>query len=305
MANFTQIIIESPMADESERQYFEQPVWQTLNMFIGETLCAYVILICELHRNENSISEPSTTSEINESIGFAKKYLFFLPAIFIICGLIYTSVSIYQMLRGAAILFTGSFSVMFLRRRLYAYHWFSLLLVSLGILVVGLSSVRRSTLEQSNAFLGIVYILFAQIFNAAQLVLEEKIMIVYQITPLKAVSYEGIFGLMTVFFGMFILHFIIGISHPGGILMQIWLTGISSCICVAFFNFFALTFTRNVNSISRSTVDACRILFTWMISLFLGWETFSWLQVIGFIILIFGTFIFNDVIQLPPCFILP
>ncbi|CAG8509476.1 19941_t:CDS:2, partial [Gigaspora rosea] len=245
-------------------------------MFIGETLCAYVILICELHRNENSISEPSTTSgllntrndiiEINESIGFAKKYLFFLPAIFIICGLIYTSVSIYQMLRGAAILFTGSFSVMFLRRRLYAYHWFSLLLVSLGILVVGLSSVRRSTLEQSNAFLGIVYILFAQIFNAAQLVLEEKIMIVYQITPLKAPSRWN-FDVQSGW--QQIINF-----------RQIWLTGISSCICVAFFNFFALTFTRNVNSISRSTVDACRILFTWMISLFLGWETFSWLQVI-------------------------
>ncbi|KAF0513782.1 integral membrane protein [Gigaspora margarita] len=232
-------------------------------------------------------------------------------------GLISTSVSIYQMLRGAAILFTGSFSVMFLRRRLYAYHWFSLLLLSLGILVVGLSSIRRSTLEQSNAFLGIIYILFAQIFNAAQLVLEEKIMIVCQITPLKAVSYEGIFGLMTVFFGMIILHLMIGISHPGEFFdvqsgwqqiinfRQIWLTGIASCICVPFFNFFALTFTRNVNSISRSTVDACRILFTWMVSLFLGWETFSWLQVIGFMILIFGTFIFNDVIQLPPCFILP
>ncbi|CAG8561162.1 8661_t:CDS:2, partial [Gigaspora margarita] len=222
-------------------------------MFIGETLyfiVAFVLLICELHRNGNSISESSTKSgllntrndiiEINESIGSAKKYLFFLPAIFIICWLNYTSVSIYQMLRGAAILFTGSFSVMFLRRRLYAYHWFSLLLVSLGILVVGLSSIRRSTLKQSNAFLGIVYILFAQIFNAAQLVLEEKIMIVCQITPLKAFSYEGIFGLMTVFFGMIILHLMIGISHPGGFFdvqsgwqqiinfRQIWLTGIAS-----------------------------------------------------------------------------
>src|SRR5437764_14371224 len=56
-------------------------------------------------------------------------------------GLIYTTASVYQMLRGAVVLFTGSFSVLFLRRRLYAYHWFSLFPVVLGVVIVGLSSI--------------------------------------------------------------------------------------------------------------------------------------------------------------------
>ena len=39
-----------------------------------------------------------------------------------------------------------------------------------------------------------------------------------------------------------------------------------------------------------------------MFSLAFGWETFSFLQVIGFLVLIYGTFLFNDVVP-PPYFL--
>ena len=38
-------------------------------------------------------------------------------------GLLYTPVSIYQMTRGALVLFVALFSVMFLRRRLWLYQY--------------------------------------------------------------------------------------------------------------------------------------------------------------------------------------
>jgi drug/metabolite transporter (DMT)-like permease len=38
-------------------------------------------------------------------------------------GLLYTPVSIYQMTRGALVLFVGVFSVIFLRRRLWLYQF--------------------------------------------------------------------------------------------------------------------------------------------------------------------------------------
>ena len=37
-------------------------------------------------------------------------------------GLLYTSISIYQMTRGALVLFVGVFSALFLRRRLWLYQ---------------------------------------------------------------------------------------------------------------------------------------------------------------------------------------
>jgi len=46
-------------------------------------------------------------------------------------------------------------------------------------------------------------------------------------------------------------------------------------------------------------------MFIWLVSLYLGWEKFRWLQVIGFIVLIYGTFLFNDIIYPPFCFKVP
>jgi drug/metabolite transporter (DMT)-like permease len=45
------------------------------------------------------------------------------------------------MIRGAMVLFTAMFSVIFLKRRLYVQHFAGLALVVMGIAIVGLSSV--------------------------------------------------------------------------------------------------------------------------------------------------------------------
>ncbi len=65
------------------------------------------------------------------------------------------------------------------------------------------------------------------------------------------------------------------------------------------FNFFGLSVTRTVSATSRSTIDTCRTLFIWLVSLGLGWETFKWLQVAGFVLLVYFTFLFNGLVKAP------
>lgn len=36
-----------------------------------------------------------------------------------------------------------------------------------------------------------------------------------------------------------------------------------------------------------------------MVSLYLGWEQFSWVQVVGFVVMVTGTFYFNGVLRWP------
>ncbi len=104
-------------------------------------------------------------------------------------GLILTPVSIYQMSRGALVLWVGVFSVIFLRRRLWLYQWTSLIIVTLGVCLVGLSGslvketeneaglvgrildiARRGDEDPAKVALGVILILFAQIFTACQYV---------------------------------------------------------------------------------------------------------------------------------------
>ena len=54
-------------------------------------------------------------------------------------GLLFVAASIYQMTRGALVLFTGVLSVLFLRRHLAKYKWAGLFIVVAGVAIVGLA----------------------------------------------------------------------------------------------------------------------------------------------------------------------
>jgi len=59
-------------------------------------------------------------------------------------GLLFVAASIYQMTRGALVLFVAAFSVLFLKRKLYLYHWLSLVVVVTGVGLVGLAGALSS-----------------------------------------------------------------------------------------------------------------------------------------------------------------
>ncbi|KAI9809732.1 MAG: hypothetical protein M1825_000165 [Sarcosagium campestre] len=255
-------------------------------------------------------------------------------------GLLFVAASIYQMTRGALVLFVGLFSVIFLRRRLHLYQWLALFLVVLGVGLVGLagalfadtkavpSAPELKTLafralrdaygvartpEAVRTIVGILLIAGAQVFTASQFVLEEWILEKYALEPLKVVGWEGVFGLMVTVVGMIILHLAVGRTERGRYgyfdavegwrqmteFKSIGITSLLIMISIGGFNFFGLSVTRVVSATSRSTIDTSRTLFIWIVSLGLGWETFKWLQVLGFALLVYGTFLFNDIVSPP------
>jgi drug/metabolite transporter (DMT)-like permease len=171
-----------------------------------------------------------------------------LPAICDICGttlmnvgLLFVVPSIYQMTRGALVLFVGLFSVIFLRRKLHLFQWFALVTVVLGVAIVGLagaiykekekapaetvmlliraavSTVEKEarTPEAIRTMVGVFLIAGAQVFTASQFVLEEYILEKYALEPLKVVGWEGLFGFLVTVFGMIVLHLAIGRTTKG------------------------------------------------------------------------------------------
>ncbi|KAK4693656.1 hypothetical protein P7C71_g3785, partial [Lecanoromycetidae sp. Uapishka_2] len=259
-------------------------------------------------------------------------------------GLLFVAASIYQMTRGALVLFVGVLSVVFLKRKLYLYQWSALFIVVLGVMLVGLagaitkspqalpkpeSTVRtalyslRAIVEEvkieakkSEALytvIGVLMIAAAQIFTATQFVLEEWILEQYALEPIKVVGWEGVFGFVVTVIGMIILHFAVGRTEKGkdGYFdaaegwreitqnRAIAVSSVLIMISIGGFNFFGLSVTRTVSATARSTIDTCRTLFIWIVSLGLGWETFKWLQIVGFALLVYGTFLFNDIVRPP------
>lgn len=348
--------------DIHKRKHFEQPVLQTAQMFVGEMGCWLVVGLLKLYTRWTNKTSPAergyeavnTTPDATDStmddgdededdhgkptmmeLRGKKITMLALPAICDICGttlmnvgLLLVAASIYQMTRGALVLFVGLFSVLFLKRRLHLFQWLSLVGVVLGVAIVGLSGVlwpdkkassstdAEAEAERSSALLALIGFLLiagAQIFTATQFVLEEWILERYSIEPLKVVGWEGIFGFVFTVMGMVVLHFAIGRTDAGRLgpfdMVEGWrqmtmqkalsTSSILIMISIGSFNFFGLSVTRSVSATSRSTIDTCRTLFIWLASLGLGWERFKWLQIVGFALLVYATFVFNGVVDPP------
>ncbi|KAI0879642.1 hypothetical protein GGS24DRAFT_438153 [Hypoxylon argillaceum] len=251
-------------------------------------------------------------------------------------GLLMVAASIFQMTRGALVLFVGLFSLIFLGRKLHLFQWLSLFGVVVGIGLVGLAGAIQpdtkanatsltammedpAAAEALRVVLGVTLIAGAQIFTATQFVLEESLLERSSIEPIEVVGWEGLFGLAFTLIGMLVLHFAIGRTDAGRLgpfdmveglrqMVENKVVLISSfliMISIGGFNFFGLSVTRSVSATSRSTIDTCRTLFIWIVSLGLGWETFKWLQVAGFALLVYFTFLFNGIVQPPFEFLRP
>lgn len=175
-------------------EYFEQPVIQTAQMFVGEMGCWLVVGGFSLYKyyisktttesggyeavprestdaaappsaadieatadtpdsasSDGPIANPLRSAHAAEDNTRApldgwKVFYLALPAICDIAGttlmnvgLLFVAASIYQMTRGALVLFVGLFSVVFLKRHLKLYKWASLFIVVAGVAVVGLA----------------------------------------------------------------------------------------------------------------------------------------------------------------------
>ncbi|KAF8968359.1 hypothetical protein BDZ97DRAFT_1800148 [Flammula alnicola] len=337
---------------------YEQPVWQTLQMFVGEMLCFLPIIYTWLRtrRQSPSVQLQADSDEVTpnklapQPLEGWHILLLWIPAAcdltgttLMNVGLLYTPVSIYQMTRGALVLFVGVFSVIFLRRRLWLYQWVSLIIVMSGVALVGYSgSLIKDAIKQSvvhnlgralglhhdphtlateepevtKVLVGIFFILFAQVFTATQFVVEEKIMGRYSVSPLVAVGYEGLFGTISILMIVPILSIpSVSALSPFFDLPRGWYqmintptvlySGLAICVSISLFNFFGLSVTRHVSATARSLTDTCRTLSIWIISLGLGWEKLvfpiSLLQVLGFSLLVYGTFLFNNLVKPLPC----
>ncbi|XP_011270421.1 hypothetical protein, variant [Capsaspora owczarzaki ATCC 30864] len=301
-----------------EEDSFNHPGVQTWYMFIGETLCLGVFFISKyLYRRRERLGllkegevEPKLTNPW---------HIFLYPALCDITattlmniGLLFTAASVYQMLRGASVLFTALFSVLFLRRRLRIHHYIGLYLVVTGITIVGVASVvfgDDNNESSSNMVLGIVLVIAAQVVVATQFIVEEKFIGKYSVPPIAVVGSEGIFGLVIVSCILPALQYINISGKPiedtrdaFKYLEESWVMDAAVpgyIFSIAFFNFCGVSITKFLSATHRSTIDSCRTVVVWVFSLIVGWEDFLWLQLIGFFFLVSGTFMYNEVYPLP------
>lgn len=286
---------------------------------------------------------PAAAAASGRNASWSKKVaLVSIPAVFDIVatglcsmGFMYIPASVWQLLRGAEMIFAAFFSVVFLKRKLWAHHWLGISLCVSGIMLVGLASVwgdesQRSAHSSegdsgkpSYLLLGMGLALGGQVVQAAQVIAEEWLLTDMDLPEFQIVGFEGIWGGLVMLSVAFpVLAFLPGgdngslenewdtltMLRSNQTLVSLMLVYTFSC---ATYNMAGIAVTGALSAVHRVMLEAFRTSIVWGFGLFvhygLGPEysfgeaitPYSGLEVLGFVVLMLGQAIYGPLIKLP------
>jgi len=312
--------------DGGEARYFDHPFVQACFMFFGEFMCLFVfkIIFYRLSKRNDGSEENSTLVKGNrnfsQTILWPPAMLDMIATSTMYIGLNLTYASSFQMLRGSVIVFVAIFSMIFLQRRLRLREWTGIAFIIIGLTLVGLSDMMGgggSDVDRMGILIGDSLIILAQVITASQMVFEEKFVAGLDIPALQAVGWEGFFGFFVLSVLLVPMYFIQVpdrfTNNPrhvaedaidafymikNNLMLLVPIGG--TIVSIAFFNFAGISVTKEMSATTRMVLDSVRTMVIWAVSLIIGWQNFHYLQVVGFVNLLFGMCVYNNIIVMRP-----
>lgn len=228
--------------------------------------------------------------------------------------------SIAQMLSGLVVFIVAILSMVFLKRKFYRHHWTGLVLIFVGICLVATSALTEQggTDSSGSAVLGVVMMIGSNLVQGFQYIIEEKLLGSYYLSPLKVVGWEGMTGTLLFAILLPIFQFIPcttdGICSNGkiedtqqafnmlGQSAPLIIYVVLTVICIAGLNGFGMAVTKYASSANRVTIQQTKTVIVWVFFLIYqgdGHENFKLLQLIGFVLMLSGVILYNEIIEIP------
>lgn len=287
----------APIGPTGDHDDFNKPLFWTFLMKCGMALC--LPFCCQRP------SAPIGVFMVSCLLGFVVDVL----------NMAYCSIagSAIQMLRGGKVILTALLSYTVFGRRLHSYQLAGGVGVVLGITLIALSTLVNpvahvATIDaESRADMNwkaICFCLAGEVIQSVLWIYQEMVLRKYDIPPLQLVGLEGLFGVMLGTVVMLALYplgvenlpeMVYQISHSIPLLMSI----VALLVSMAFFNYSGVGVTKLGSAVHRSIIDVSRSAIIWTLELAFAWHTFSFSQLAGFTVLIFGALVYNNFLVIP------
>ncbi|KAJ3445277.1 solute carrier family 35 member f6 [Anaeramoeba flamelloides] len=290
-------------------------------MFVGMVLCLVGYEIYKVLSPK--LKKASVTHKKVYYITMAPATFDLLGTALMNIGLLWIPASIWQMLRGSMVVFSAFLSVCFLKRTLYGYHWFGVFIVVCALVLVGVACIKgeSSSHGMGHELTGIFLVVGAQVIQSCQVIVEDHLLHSVKVNPFLIVGLEGLWGsIFTI--GIFLP--IIGNTpkrwgpglHEDTIDSLVMLRNgdllglnIGYVLTKFFYNIFGMFVTNTFTAVHRTILETVRTFCIWVTDLIIHygitkkngekWDNWSWMQLGGFLLLMFGMFIYNKGVQLP------
>mmetsp|Transcript_89240 Transcript_89240/g.139700 ORF Transcript_89240/g.139700 Transcript_89240/m.139700 type:complete len:435 (+) Transcript_89240:62-1366(+) len=314
---------------------FNKPWLTNMVMFLGESS---MLIVYKLRQKAPRPDVPSSDPLLGDELSRSKtppSYYFLLPASCDVIGtgiaavaLMFINAAVWQMLRGAIVIFSAALAVLFLKRRLYMYHWFGVVITVVGLSLIGLSAILEQSStpphthssDAGHTTLGVVLVVVAQVFSAFQMSFEEYLLTGYEVSSVQTVGMEGVWGILLMALLLLVMTNVPGSDHgvyeslPDSMHMVSGSRAIESLfstymLSIAIYNFVGMQISRKLSAVTRCLLDCMRTAVVWgfQLCLYYGvstsygtpWTQYSIFQLLGFCLLVLGTFVYNGLLHVP------
>jgi len=315
--------------DADKNCSFDKPWFTVLLMKLSMSLCLVIYYGFGWGKDNPDLPDPSWKTIKAVAL---PAFLDLLNTVLGNVGLLWVNSSIYQMTKGSVVVFSAMLSVRWLGRKLRSFHYYSIALVIVAIILVGTAGILQNQDDSQDVgmtLVGLAFILAAQGVTAVQFTVEERLMTDSStaLDPVALVGFEGLWGVL-----MFVvLAPILTFTPRSGLDISIvWhedfgdtftklsnssdlcLLSFGYSVAIFFYNVAANFVTQCLSSVVRSILEACRVMGVWFVGLmffYLGttsqskigeeWSNWSFLQLFGFMILLYGTFSYKALLKMP------
>lgn len=235
------------------------------------------------------------------------------------------SLSLAFIFKGGRVVFSAILTVSLLRRKLYMHHWVAVVTCIVGLIVAASSQL----LMEPSACWGVVLVLGSELFKALRIVIEERLMKNDSFEPTFLVGIEGVYGSAVFTIALFVAWLGVSGSEGGSFenLPDTFSRIRESSLLIALFcilppitcimSITSAVVTRNLSAVHNGLISVVRIGVLWIFELviyssFKGsgfgkqigepWTQYSWLKLMGLLIVVFSTLLYDEDVKLPCIF---
>ncbi|KAJ3449826.1 hypothetical protein M0812_05986 [Anaeramoeba flamelloides] len=316
---------------DGKMHYFTKPLFKNAAMFLGMSFSFGLLLRSKKKPKSQKLSQDKDKKQDYFRLAklvFLPAFCDFLATYLMNFGLIFLPASVWQLLRASIIVFTAILTKYYRKRAVPNYQWAGVVFVIFGLLVVGVAGIMGSDEQEGQQFsmfvktIGVLLVIAAELVQATQNIVEEKLLHDYEDTnPAVIVGFEGVWGfLLCVVISAPVAYFLpesTGMKEDSidsfvmlaNSTFLIWTTFVFIFV-ILFFNYFAMEITNFSSALLRNILDGLRTLLSWIVLLIIHytnpgaklgekWTNWSYLQLFGFVFLILGTFLYNQIVKIP------
>ena len=302
---------------------FNRPFFAATVLFFGMsfTMIPYFLL----RHNKPGVTKVDKMTFINMIV---PSLLEFIGQTMFLIGAMRIPMSLSLTLKGARVVFSALLLVLFLKRKLFAFHWVAIVLTLVGIIVSSLKEIIEPSsskeFQTTDVLIGIALVLAGEFIRSMRTVLEEKLMKKLKYDALLVVGLQGIYALVLSVPALFVVNAIDTSKGPLEDLQVTWNQFVSSSIVMGICFTTPITVpglfvagayvTKLMSAVHNALTTIITNSIVWILAVIVYFIDhkrgeklipLSSVQLVGFIIVLFASLMYDAIIRIPQIFYYP